>query len=44
VLVADLAGQNLFDHRYPVGVITGILGAPYLVVLLVAVNRSGGSL
>jgi iron complex transport system permease protein len=44
VLVADLAGQNLFDHRYPVGVITGILGAPYLVALLVAVNRSGGSL
>ena len=44
VLVADLAGQNLFDHRYPVGVITGILGAPYLVALLVSINRSGGSL
>jgi iron complex transport system permease protein len=44
VLGADLAGQNLFDHRYPVGVVTGILGAPYLVALLVAVNRSGGSL
>ena len=38
VLVADLAGQYAFDHRYPVGVITGVLGAPYLVVLLVAVQ------
>jgi iron complex transport system permease protein len=44
VLAADLAAQNLFDHRYPVGVITGILGAPYLVALLVATNRSGRSL
>ncbi|MET0460988.1 MAG: iron ABC transporter permease [Ilumatobacteraceae bacterium] len=44
VLTADLVGQNLFDHRYPVGVITGIMGAPYLVLLLVFLNRSGGSL
>jgi iron complex transport system permease protein len=44
VLTADLVGQNALDHRYPVGVITGVLGAPYLIALLVAVNRSGGSL
>jgi iron complex transport system permease protein len=44
VLAADLVGQNAFDHRYPVGVITGIMGAPYLIALLVLLNRSGGSL
>lgn len=44
VLVADLVGQNAFEHRYPVGVVTGVLGAPYLLVLLVRINRSGGSL
>ena len=43
VLGADLAAQNAFDHRYPVGVVTGLLGAPYLVVLLIRTNRSGGS-
>ncbi len=30
VLVADLVGQFAFDTRYPVGVVTGVLGAPYL--------------
>lgn len=44
VLVADLAGQYAFGARYPVGVITGSVGAPYLVYLLVRTNRSGGSL
>ena len=44
VLAADLAGQFAFDARYPVGVITGALGAPYLVYLLVRTNRAGGSL
>ena len=44
VLVADLVGQFAFDTRYPVGVITGVLGAPYLVYLLIRTNRSGGSL
>ena len=44
VLVADLVGQFAFDTRYPVGVITGVLGAPYLVYLLIKTNRSGGSL
>lgn len=44
VLVADLAGQFAFGHRYPVGVITGVLGAPYLVYLIIRTNRAGGSL
>lgn len=44
VLVADLLGQFAFDSRYPVGVITGVLGAPYLIYLLIRTNRSGGSL
>jgi iron complex transport system permease protein len=44
VLVADLIGQFAFDNRYPVGVITGVLGAPYLIYLLIRTNRSGGSL
>ena len=44
VLVADLVGQYAFDIRYPVGVITGVLGAPYLVYLLIRTNRAGGSL
>ncbi|HYJ51356.1 MAG TPA: iron chelate uptake ABC transporter family permease subunit, partial [Microbacterium sp.] len=44
VLVADLIGQFAFDTRYPVGVITGVLGAPYLIYLLIRTNRSGGSL
>ena len=44
VLVADLVGQFVFGTRYPVGVITGVLGAPFLISLLVSRNRSGGSL
>jgi iron complex transport system permease protein len=44
VLTADLVGQYAFENRYPVGVITGVLGAPYLVYLLIRTNRSGGSL
>jgi iron complex transport system permease protein len=44
VLAADLIGQFTFDNRYPVGVVTGVLGAPYLVYLLIRTNRSGGSL
>ncbi|MCC2320424.1 FecCD family ABC transporter permease [Cellulomonas xiejunii] len=44
VLVADLVGQHLLVHRFPVGVVTGVLGAPYLLWLLARTNRSGGSL
>ncbi|WBU39424.1 iron ABC transporter permease [Homoserinibacter sp. YIM 151385] len=43
VMLSDLIGQFAFE-RYPVGVITGILGAPYLIYLLIRTNRSGGSL
>ncbi len=39
VLGADFAGQNFWNVRYPVGVITGLLGAPYLMYLLVDMNR-----
>nr|WP_276582386.1 iron chelate uptake ABC transporter family permease subunit [Cellulomonas sp. RIT-PI-Y] len=44
VQVADLVGQYAFGARYPVGVITGALGAPYLIYLIVRTNRTGGSL
>ncbi|MBJ7450686.1 MAG: iron chelate uptake ABC transporter family permease subunit [Blastococcus sp.] len=44
VLVADLAGQFAFDTRFPVGVVTGVLGAPYLIYLIIRTNRAGGSL
>jgi iron complex transport system permease protein len=44
VLAGDLIGQFAFETRYPVGVITGVLGAPYLIYLLIRTNRSGGSL
>nr|WP_084638218.1 iron ABC transporter permease [Gordonia shandongensis] len=44
VLAADLVGQFALPHRYPVGVVTGVLGAPFLLYLLIRVNRSGGTL
>lgn len=44
VLLADMLGQFAFGARYPVGVITGMLGAPYLIYLLIRSNRAGGSL
>lgn len=43
VLMADIIGQNLFDTRFPVGVITGILGAPYLIYLLIRMNKGGAA-
>ena len=43
VLAADLVGQFALGTRYPVGVITGVLGAPYMLFLLVRVNRRGGN-
>lgn len=43
VLGADLIGQFAFSTKFPVGVITGIVGAPYLLLLLVRINKSGGS-
>lgn len=44
VLAGDLVGQHAFGDRLPVGVITGVVGAPYLIFLLVRANRSGGTL
>ncbi|MDO4887615.1 MAG: iron chelate uptake ABC transporter family permease subunit [Actinomycetaceae bacterium] len=44
VMASDFAGQYFFGVRYPVGVITGVLGAPYLIYLLIRSNRSGSSL
>jgi iron complex transport system permease protein len=44
VLAGDYAGQFLLSSRYPVGVVTGALGAPYLIYLIIRVNRAGGSL
>lgn len=44
VIVADLIGQFAFGSRLPVGVITGVVGAPYLIWLLIRTNRAGGSL
>ena len=43
VLVADLVGQFAFDTRFPVGVVTGALGAPFLVYLLARTTRHGGT-
>lgn len=43
VLLADIIGQNAFDTNFPVGIITGILGAPYLLYLLIRMNRTGGT-
>ena len=41
VLGADMIGQFVFSTRFPVGVITGILGAPYMLLLLITINRRG---
>lgn len=42
VLICDFAGQVLLPARYPVGVVTGLLGAPYLVLLVIRENTKGG--
>jgi iron complex transport system permease protein len=44
VLAGDYVGQFLLPSRYPVGVVTGALGAPYLIYLIIRVNQAGGSL
>ncbi|WP_246734473.1 iron chelate uptake ABC transporter family permease subunit [Chelativorans sp. ZYF759] len=44
VLASDYVGQFLLPSRYPVGVVTGALGAPYLIYLIVRANRTGRSL
>lgn len=39
VLMGEAVGQFAFSTRYPVGVITGIIGAPYLIYLLTRMNN-----
>ncbi|MFE3829777.1 FecCD family ABC transporter permease [Streptomyces sp. NPDC059092] len=42
VLVADFAAQHLLGStQFPVGVVTGVIGAPYLLWLLARANRAG---
>lgn len=43
VLGGELIGQFAFNTRFPVGIITGILGAPYLIYILVRMNKKGGA-
>ncbi|MFI9503750.1 FecCD family ABC transporter permease [Nocardia sp. NPDC052566] len=40
-LVADFVAQHLLGAPLPVGVVTGAVGAPYLLWLLAAANRAG---
>ncbi|WP_409359957.1 FecCD family ABC transporter permease [Aureimonas altamirensis] len=44
VLAGDFCGQYLLPSRLPVGVVTGALGAPYLLYLIIRTNRTGRSL
>lgn len=41
VLSADLVAQHLLPVALPTGVVTGAVGAPYLIWLLATVNREG---
>ena len=41
VLSSDLIAQNFLPARYPVGVMTGLLGAPYLLYMLIRMSRKG---
>ena len=40
-LGADLVAFHAFPVHYPVGVVTGLLGAPYMLYLLIRMNRRG---
>ncbi|MGY0553922.1 FecCD family ABC transporter permease [Vreelandella sp. 2A-K22] len=44
VLLGDYPGQFLLPARYPVGIVTGVLGAPYLVYLILRDNKTRGTL
>jgi iron complex transport system permease protein len=44
VLSADFMGQFMLGTRFPVGVITGVFGAPFLLYLILRANRIGASL
>ena len=39
ILGSDLVGQFALVTRFPVGIVTGLLGAPYLLYLLVTMNK-----
>jgi iron complex transport system permease protein len=43
VLASDLVAQHLLPGagQVPVGIVTGIIGAPYLLWLLATTNREG---
>jgi iron complex transport system permease protein len=41
VLGADLVAHHVLPADLPTGVITGLIGAPYLIYLLATVNREG---
>lgn len=41
VLTSDLVAQHLLPVALPTGVVTGAVGAPYLIWLLATVNREG---
>lgn len=41
VLAADLVAQHVMPVALPTGVITGAVGAPYLIWILITVNREG---
>lgn len=43
VLAADLIAQLVLPYRYPVGVVTGVLGAPFLIYLLIRSNQKGAT-
>lgn len=41
VLAGDIIAQFAFTTRFPVGVITGMIGAPYMLILLIYANKRG---
>lgn len=41
VLAGDHVGQFWLPGRYPVGVVTGAMGAPFLIYLITRANRTG---
>lgn len=43
VLGCDLVARNLLPTTMPVGVVTGLMGAPYLIGQLIRINRQGAS-
>ncbi|WP_027941354.1 FecCD family ABC transporter permease [Amycolatopsis taiwanensis] len=41
MLLGDFVAQHLLGPQLPVGVVTGAVGAPYLLLLLATANRAG---